>query len=159
MKASKPEKFHATGIYVLVLGVLIALFISCIYFVEKPLYRFGLAAIPLLFLFTSKNSVIELHQQHFLIKNYFLLLWIRKHSYAYEDVAFVHYHRRSHIFLSGLDFWGFYHTRPIEVRFKNTQFETLSVYGASAIILKGIQAVNEHIQEKESQLQAENSNK
>ena len=159
MEAVKPEKFHVTGIYVLVLGVLITLIASCLYWIENPLYSFGLAVIPLLFLLTSKNSVIELHQQHFLIKNYFLFMWVKKHAYTYGDVAFVHYHRRSHIFISGLDFWGFYYTNPIEVRFKNKQFEVLSAYGASAAILKGIQAINERIQERESKLYAEDANK
>lgn len=158
-ESSQSEKYSSTGIYVLVSGLLAAIAAACFYFLENPLHSFGLAAIPLLFLFTSKNTVIELLDQHFLIKNYFLLVGVKKRQYVYCDIAFVHYHRRSHFFLSGLDFWGFYYIKPVEVRFKNTQFEALPVYGTRAILLKGIQAINDRIQEKEGQLHEQDANK
>jgi len=157
-ESSQSEKYSSTGIYVLVSGLLAAIAAACFYFLEKPLPGFGLAAIPLLLILTSKNTVIELLDQHFLIKNYFLL-GVKKRKYTYHSIVFVHYHRHSYFFLLGFDFWGFYRSKPVEVRFNNTQFETLSVYGASATILKGIQAVNDRIQKREGQLHEENSNK
>jgi hypothetical protein len=158
-ESSQSEKYSSTGIYVLVSGLLVAIATACFYFLEKPLHSFGLAAIPLLLIITSKNTVIELFDQHFLIKNYFLLIGVKKRQYAYCDIVFVHYHRHSHFFLSGFDFWGFYHIKPVEVRFKNTQFEALPVYGARATLLKGIQAVNDRIQEREGHLHEQDSNK
>ena len=158
-ESSQPEKYSSIGIYALVSGLLAAIVAACFYFFENPLYSFGLAAIPSVFLFTSKNTVIELLDQHFLIKNYFLFIWVKKHQYAYCDIVFVHYHRRSYFFLPGFDFWGFYYIKPVEVRLKNTQFEALPVYGARATLLKGIQAVNDRIQERENQLHEQGANK
>ena len=155
-ESSHTEKYSSTGIYALVLGLLAVMVAACFYFLEKPFHSFGLAVIPLLLILTSKNTVIELLDQRFLIKNYFLLLWVKKREYAYHSIVFVHYHRHAHFFLSGLDFWGFYRSKPVEVRFKNTQFETLPVYGVSATLLKGIQVINDRIQEREGQFHEEN---
>jgi hypothetical protein len=145
MEDIKPEKYQATWLYVSILFTLIILAIVGLYFVEVTTYRFILIAVPLILLFVTKNTVIELHSEYFIIKNYFLLIKVRKHRYLYNEIAFVHYHRHAHIFASAFDFWGFYKQKPIEVRYKNQIFEALPIYGVKSIILKGIQAVNDRI--------------
>lgn len=147
MEDIKPEKYQATWLYVSILLMLIILTIAGFYFIEVTTYSFMLSAISLILLFITKNTVIELHTEYFVIKNYFLLIRLKKHRYLYDEIAFVHYHRHAHIFASAFDFWGFYKQKPIEVRYKNQTFEALPIYGVKSIILKGIQAVNDRIYE------------
>lgn len=147
MENTKSEKFHSTPIYFLLLILLISIAGFCFYFIENTIYRFLIATVPVILLLTAKNTVIELHSEYFLIKNYFLWGSHKKRRYLYDEIAFIHYHRHTYIFLSAFDFWGFYKQNPVEVRYKNGSFETLPIYGIIAPLLRGIQTVNENINE------------
>jgi hypothetical protein len=129
MEDIKSEKYQATWLYLSIMLILIILAAASFYFIDAPIYSLLLTALPLILLLITKNTVIELHREHFIIKNYFLLIRVKKHRYLYDEIAFVHYHRHAHIFASAFDFWGFYKQKPLEVRYKNQAFEALPIYG------------------------------
>ncbi len=152
MKAHKTTKYHSTGVYLLVLLLLAGAIAAIMYLVTDPVKKYGFALIPFLLMVTAKNSVIELRDQVFVLKHYLLVFKLFEQAYAYDKMAFVHYHRHQNGFFTAFDFWGFHNRKALEVRFSDQSFEAHSIYGVSAKILRAMQEVNDKIATDEESL-------